>query len=135
MNALTKIRFQGYSLAMLFLTFRAPLSPMALAFCAALVTTTGCPKPSAIKVPPPPPGDLLRFVAKQNDKLSGKVNVRFEDGDIGAKKPAVYTTADVQQYAQQVQSLSPLTINDAHNSAQQPGTEGRPHPPLVPGHW
>ena len=90
MNALTKMSVQRYSLAMLFLTARAPLSPLTLAFCAALVTTTGCPKPSAIKVPPPPPGDLLRFVAKANDKLSGKVNVRFEDGDIGVKKPAIY---------------------------------------------
>ena len=106
MNALTKMSVGRYSLAMLFLTARAPLSPLALAFCAALVTTTGCPKPSTIKVPPPPPGDLLRFVAKANDKLSGKVNVRFEDGDIGVKKPAVYAFVFKEEHQAQTVDAS-----------------------------
>jgi hypothetical protein len=103
MNTLTKLSYQGYIFAMLFITSRAPLSPLALAFCAALVTTTGCPKPSAIKVPPPPPGDMLRYLAKANDKLTGKVNVRFEDGDLGVKKPTVY--AFMFKEERQVQSV------------------------------
>ena len=68
-----------------------------------------------------------QYWSAANPDLTGGI-IRYDaNGDLvgyvgAAKKPAVYTTADVQQYAQQVQSLSPLTINDAHNSAQQPGT-------------
>ncbi len=57
-------------------------------------------------------GGVLRYDA--NGALAGYVGA--------AKKPAVYTTPDVQAYVQSVESLSPLTINDVHNSAQQDGT-------------
>ncbi|MFO0653810.1 MAG: hypothetical protein U0787_01895 [Polyangia bacterium] len=90
---------------MRFLTARVELSPLALAFTA-LVTMTGCPKPSAIKVPPPPAGDLLRFVAKPSDKLTGKVSVRFEDGDLGVKKPAVYAFLFKEEHVAQTVDAS-----------------------------
>ena len=78
---------------------------LGLFLSSALLLSAGCPKPSVIKVPPPPPGDLLRYVAKQNDKMTGKVDVRFEDGDIGVKKPAVYAFAFKEEHV--AQSVDP----------------------------
>lgn len=85
------------------LAFRVVRTSLASLFCVGLLA--GCPKPSVIKVPPPPAGDLLRYVAKQNDKVTGKVNVRFEDGDIGVKKPVVYAfTFKEEHVAQSVEA-------------------------------
>lgn len=42
-------------------------------------------------------------MAKTNDKLTGKVNVRFEDGDLGVRKPTVY--AFMFKEERQVQSI------------------------------
>lgn len=43
-------------------------------------------------------------------------------GYVGAaKKPALYMTPGIQTYVEYVQTLSPLTISDMHNAAQQPG--------------
>ncbi|MFA7322883.1 MAG: Ig domain-containing protein [Candidatus Nanopelagicales bacterium] len=43
-------------------------------------------------------------------------------GYVGAaKKPALYMTNQVTAYARYVQSLTPLTIRDKHNAANQPG--------------
>ena len=46
------------------------------------------PKPQP-PPPPPPPGDLLHYAGKANEKLVGKVSVRVEESNIGAKKPKV----------------------------------------------
>jgi hypothetical protein len=72
---------------MRFFNDRAGL-PLLLAFA---VLPLGCKhKPQVL--PPKPvvvPGDMLRFAGKANDKGSGKVTVRVEDSNVGAKKPKV----------------------------------------------
>ncbi len=52
----------------------------------------GCmpkPKPQPAGPPPPPPGDVLHYSGKADQKLAGKVSVRVEESNIGAKKPKV----------------------------------------------
>ena len=68
-----------------------------------------------------------QYWSTANPDLTGGVLRRDANGNIvgyvgAAKKPAVYTTPAVQAYVQSVQSLSPLTISDVHNNANQPGT-------------
>jgi len=71
-----------------FLNDRAGL-PLLLALL--VVPVGGCPhtgKPQPI-TPAQPPGDMLRYANKANDKAAGKVQVRVEESNVGAKKPKV----------------------------------------------